>query len=236
MADTIEWDLEREACDDHLKMTYEWGKEKWVGDKLADEALKELEKWEVDCPIESGKSAAKEWLRRKQIEASKGIEAFSETLDDRQKRHEEINQRIHKTQDTLLTNARQALHRSSPMWRRFNKMEFFMMWHDFEPCILSQIVPDVENSRRLPAHLLVMHQGVYREFISRKKFKDGELINLEGYREIILNEPKNLIPVEPKLIFGQIESLHEHLKNRITYVFSQWIIRLIMAILKLISC
>ena len=67
LSNDIDWSEEREACDDHLKMVYEWGKEEWLGDKSADDALKELEKWEVDCDIESGKSAAREWLRRRKF-------------------------------------------------------------------------------------------------------------------------------------------------------------------------
>lgn len=180
--DKENWDEERSAYNEWHRKNFEFYIPDWLGNKEIEVAEKELEAMDFgdQTDIVSGKEAVREHLRKKKVSKSERAE------EDFNKKQEKIR----RTQDFLLTKSYNALAEGSPLKLRLNPLEFFIQFHDFDHSIMPMIVPDLAKSQTIPEHLLIMHQAVYREYISKKAFIDEGLIVMQGYRELDL-EPRN---------------------------------------------
>lgn len=189
LPDDIDWGLMRKANSDNFAYMGIDEFPKAVGDINTYDAEKALESWEVDCPIESGKTALQELIRQRGISYTKPDLGVSD-IDKAREVEGDKRKKLCEFQDELLRKAYHALHPASPMKRMYNDLQFYMMWSDFDPCVIAQIVSDPKTSRTCPAHLLVMGQGVYQEFISSKGFEAGNLRVFEKYKEMTPSKPR----------------------------------------------
>jgi hypothetical protein len=176
------WKEEREAHNEWIKNAFEPPETPpWLGDKDPKEALEELKGRKLKNkthPLVSGESAMREWLERKS-------KAKSSREPDRVKALKERQEKVHKTQDLLLTEGYNALPNKSPLKKRFNTLQFFIDWHQFDPIITSMMFNDVCKSKTRPAQFLILHRAAYSLYLkSRGNNKNDYLIDIDVYRKM----------------------------------------------------
>jgi hypothetical protein len=139
-------------------------------------------------------------------------EDWSKEFDLNEERKNKNFRSIVEVKKDLIIRAYEALHPASPLKKRYHLLDFIMIWGDFDPRIMSQLVSDpIRNPDNVPNHLAVMGQGVYQEFINQKDFKETNLIVCDEYIGMNPYEPPELVEVYPK---GH--SLYEESKDRLT--------------------
>jgi hypothetical protein len=220
------WKEEREAHSEWLKNAFEPPETpEWVGGKDPKEALEELKGRKLknkEDPIISGESALREWLVRKS-------KAKASRKPDRAKALKKKQEKVHKTQDLLLTDCYNDLPDKCPLKTRFNTLQFFIDWHQFDPIITSMMFNNVCESKTRPKQYLILHRAVYSLFLKwREKGKKDFLIDIDTYRKIPalkgsgfeLEEWREVIPNAPFIEFTQRwkerEDRIEEVKGRIT--------------------
>jgi len=176
------WKEEREVHNEWIKNAFEPPETpEWLGDKDPKEALEELKGRKLKNkihPLISGESALKGWLKKKSKERS-------DRKPDRVKALKKRQEKVHVTQDLLLTDCYNDLPDGSPLKRRYNTLQFFIDWHQFDPIITSMMFNDVCKSKTRPAQYLILHRAVYSLFLKwRGKDKDDFLIDIDTYRKI----------------------------------------------------
>jgi len=258
------WSEERELYQIFAKQTYDYSKSSFYDAKydlghwenepnkierkiILDEinrVRRKIQNWNQEngmyCVIETGKRAALQWLDRQEQYWSKPEKARIEIKNATKKRFANRQSRIEKTQDILLSKAydeEKGLPKKSPLKSRINRLEFFSSYHDFDSSILAQIVADVEKSTTAPNNLIVMYQGVYREYLKNKNFGANKLIVSDAYRDIKVEKDTtnsrayySLNNHIAKYVFGDSPSfgdmamvnkkrLEKYLHNKTTYAF-----------------
>ena len=169
------WDI---GCGDNPNYLIGQDQRKLTSDKLG-LIKKRLDPDVTDQSIiESGYRGLEELLKYLRLPLKERGKLFSINQERRDKNLASIEE----VKKDLLGRAYKAIHPASPIKQSYNELNFQMIWEDFDPRIMSQLVSDPEKSR-VPDHLVVMGQGVYQEFISSEGFEAGDLRVFEKYKE-----------------------------------------------------
>ncbi|MDB4712492.1 hypothetical protein OAF35_07445 [Verrucomicrobiales bacterium] len=185
MQETCLWDI---GCENE-----HWGtappEPELIGDSLK-LRKKELSPDKTDQSIiESGYRAVEEFLLSLKYQSKPHRDWLEEVKLNEERRDTNFASIVEVKKD-LLIRAYEALHPVSPLKRDHNFLQFIMIWGDFDPRIMSQLVSDPIRNPKWPNHLAVMGQGVYQEFINQKDFKETNLIVYDEYIGLDPYEPK----------------------------------------------